>query len=847
MEKYTIARTRELDLCLSCEICLSVCPVEAITMDYSRGQFLPLVDTEICTKCQLCLDACPGIDIYPIEMREYETVNEIIRGSFLKSYTASSKDSKIRKKSTSGGLITTLVRELIDKNEYDGAFILDFTKFNNTPARLKKTNNIKIIVKSAKSKYIPVSVFDVINELKKKNDQKYIIIGTSCQLFGIKKYINKYELAEKKHLFLGLFCSSTLNFNFLRFIEEHYSKRNENIEDFCFRTKEKFGWPGHMKVVFDSGRTSFLDRSIRINLTKIFKLNRCLFCFDKLNRYADISFGDCYIKNKSDTKGNSSVIVRTGKGMEIFEKFSYLFDFATEEIENIWQSQNIQAEKQDLLHAKLLIKEKSLYPDYKKDYQIKQSVKKSLNQQQRLIRLGQSYSSRKIKFKLEKALYLLSVKKLLMKTVQKTWKILLPIAILLKAIVINQKNVTISPIRQGKNIIIINGKFFNEGAQSMSLIALDQIKKRFDDVQVYHFSNNYKDIVRARNNPEQYFLKLMPWTMVEQFRFLGKPFDLMNPFFSVNRYFKEINSIFANAKFIIDLSGYAISSEIRPYVWIPFILNLMVGKKYSIPYYIFPQSIGPFNFSLKERLPLFTLLKSYLKYPRIIFVREKEGYNSLIQFTRQNVKLSHDVVLQHEISDYSNVLRTNSKATKVKLQANSIGIVPNLRVLIRSQGKDIDKLYKNMIELALNSKKIVYLLNHSQQDLTYCKRLKSLFPENEDVILLSGDYNSIELEEFIMQFDFIIASRYHSIVHAYKNGVPTIVIGWATKYSSLLSEFEQLRFYFDIRREVNDSELMESLSYMLQNHDNESKIIISKMKEIKVQKSPFDVFDEFNS
>ena len=847
MEKNTIARTRELDLCLSCEICLSVCPVEAITMDYIRGQFLPIVDTETCTKCQLCLDVCPGIDIFPIETRGYETVNEIIRGSCLKSYTAYSKDSNIRKKSTSGGLITTLVQELIDKNEYDGVFILDYTKFNKKPARLKETNNLKIIVKSAKSKYIPVSVFDVITELKKKNDQKYIIIGTSCQLFGIKKFINTNELAENNHLFLGLFCSSTLNFNFLRFIEEHYSKRNEKIEDFDFRTKEKFGWPGHMKVVFDSGRTSFLDRSIRINLTKIFKLNRCLFCFDKLNRYADISFGDCYIKIKSDTKGNSSVIVRTKKGLEIFERFSYLFDLETEEIDNIWQSQNIQAEKQDLLHAKLLIKEKSLYPDYIKEYQIKQSVKKSLNQQQRLIRLGQSYSSRKIKLKLEKALYMLSIKRLLMKTVQKTWKIFLPMAILLKAILINQKNVKISPIRQGKNIIIINGKFFNEGAQSMSLIALDQIKKRFNDVQVYHFSNNYKDIVKARNNKEEYLLKLMPWTMVEQFHFTGKPFDLVSQFLSFNSYFKEINSIFANAKFIIDLSGYAISSEIRPYVWIPFILNLIVGKKYSIPYYIFPQSIGPFNFSLRERLPLFTLLKSYLKYPRIIFVREKEGYNSLIQFTRQNVRLSHDVVLQHEITDYSNVLSTNYKVTKVKIQANSVGIIPNLRVLIRSKGKDINKLYKNMIELTLNSKKSVYLLSHSQQDLAYCKRLKSLFPDNKDVVFLSGDYNSIELENIIMQFEFVIASRYHSIVHAYKNGVPAIVIGWATKYSSLLSEFEQIRFYFDIRKEVNISEMMESLNYMLQNRDIESKKIFSKMKEIKVQKSPFDVFDKFNS
>ena len=78
-----------------------------------------------------------------------------------------------------------------------------------------------------------------------------------------------------------------------------------------------------------------------MNLKKYFNLNRCLFCFDKLNRLADISFGDCYIESKSDLKGKSTVIIRTKKGKEIFDNYSHLLTLEKENFETIWKSQKL--------------------------------------------------------------------------------------------------------------------------------------------------------------------------------------------------------------------------------------------------------------------------------------------------------------------------------------------------------------------------------------------------------------------------------------------------------------------------------------------------------------------------
>ncbi len=399
MNKSNIIKTRELDLCISCEICVLACPVNAITTKFLYGQFIPEVNSDKCTMCGYCLEICPGIDIYPLELRERK-IYDIICENYLECYTAYSKDIEIRKNSTSGGLITNLVIELIKDKIFDFVFVLDFDKFNGKFARLEATNDINKIFKSSKSKYIPASVYNVIRILKKNDYKNYIIIGTPCQIYGIKKFIKKYRIPEKSLLFLGLFCSHTLNFNVLQFFEDHYAKSNEKISKFQFRTKEKYGWPGHSKISFDSGRDIFVNKTVRMALKKYFKLNRCLFCFDKLNRLADISFGDCYIEFNDDLRGKSNVMIRTKKGKEIFDNYSFLFTLVKENIEKIWKSQKLLEKRDNLFYVKIMVNENKIYPKYDLNYICNRRMEKKLVKSQNYIKWGKNNNFYKIRFRL---------------------------------------------------------------------------------------------------------------------------------------------------------------------------------------------------------------------------------------------------------------------------------------------------------------------------------------------------------------------------------------------------------------------------------------------------------------
>ncbi len=836
IKENTVLKARNLNLCVSCEICVLICPKKAISMKNSLGQFLPVIDRNKCILCGKCLDLCPGLDIYPKKLRLSKSIKNTLMGNYLGCYIAESKNPLIRKRSTSGGLITNLVVKLIEDKVYDATFILNFEKFEEKPVRLKPTNNVNEIINAAKSKYIPVSLYEIIKILRRKEQKRYIIIATPCLIYGIKKFVEEFNIPSDNLLFLGLFCSNTLNFNILKFYKEKYAKKNEKIEKFIFRTKERFGWPGHTKIIFDSGRSIILHRKIRMGLVKFFSLNRCLYCFDKLNFLSDISFGDCYIKNKTSIKGKSSIIVRTEKGKKIFDKYSYLFNWEKISIDDIFNSQKIERKFNNLAYAKIIIKKNTIYPEFEGETDFNSKLEKKLKKLEKYIRLGANYNNFKIQLKQWVERGIDKIKRI-------SYKILIPFLLLFEGYIHRTKRIISPKYKNLKNILIFDGKFFNEGAQAMSLIASDQLKKIFPKKDIYHFSNNITDIEKSQSEKNKYKIKILPWTFDLKFIVLR---SLYKYIFKDSKYINlknDLLSVIRNASFIIDLSGFALSSQRGTYVCRSYLMNLIIAKKFSIPIYLLPQSFGPFIFSLKDRLYLFPLFKWYLEYPNKIFTREKEGLKYLRMFTNENVQKAYDIVLQHEISDLTKIFHKNIKFKEIKVEPGSVGLIPNINVINLTDREEIYLKYTLIIKYLINLKKTVYLLWHSHSDLSIWVELKERLPNNMYVKLISEDLNSIELENIIRQFDFLITSRYHALIQAYKNGVPSIVISWASKYYDLLKNFDQLDYYFDIRKDIDINIFYSKINQMLANIEKEKNIINQRLSNIKILKSPFMIFD----
>ena len=118
--------------------------------------------------------------------------------------------------------------------------------------------------------------------------------------------------------------------------------------------------------------------------------------------------------------------------------------------------------------------------------------------------------------------------------------------------------------------------------------------------------------------------------------------------------------------------------------------------------------------------------------------------------------------------------------------------------------------------------------------------MKEAFLSNEAVILLDQDFSCLEFNELVKNFQYLVASRFHSIVHAFKNGVPCIALGWATKYYELLRLFDQEQYVMDVRGKIETDQIIALIEQMEAQYAYASASIRAKLADIQKQ-NVFDV------
>lgn len=392
-------------------------------------------------------------------------------------------------------------------------------------------------------------------------------------------------------------------------------------------------------------------------------------------------------------------------------------------------------------------------------------------------------------------------------------------------------NRTHEPTSDGSNIAIVGGELFNKGAQAMTFTVVDQLTERHPDKDIYLLSGS--DYRRDQEEKEQYEFNFLPWGSEIQLSLLSSTLDNLNTNTYSTAQKERVHDMLSDCAGLVDINGYALSSQQGFSMSFVYLTNIITAKKFDIPMYLFPQSIGPFDYPVPQQQLFNPLLKVYLGYPEIVCPRENAGVEALTPYTRHNVQREFDIVLQHGEYDLDNIYRSEPDLREFDVPPGSVGIVPNSNVFERTNPDEIYELYEQAIEWLLDEGKTMYIFQHAEGDLDHCREIVSRFRDESDVTLIEKELNAIELEGLIEQMDFLIASRYHSIIHAYKNAVPAIVIGWAVKYEELLDEFEQSEFFFEGREDIEQDEFMSSLSKLNKTYATASETIEEKVRGIR--------------
>lgn len=379
-----------------------------------------------------------------------------------------------------------------------------------------------------------------------------------------------------------------------------------------------------------------------------------------------------------------------------------------------------------------------------------------------------------------------------------------------------------------KYIIITGGDLFNKGAQAMTYITVGEMTRRFPECTCVLLSN--KDVKRPVSEKENYKFLIRQRPGRKDAIYLNLPFLQSHAD-------KQVKALFQNAVCQIDISGYALGSNWGINKALSYIRSIRLAKSHNIPVFLMPQSFGPFDFNGVKGWICDKLIEHYLKYPQVIMAREEEGFNLLKnRYHLDNIIKASDIVLQNKKLDLSTVLYNYDYKTQ-NIMDNSVAIIPNSKNNKYGNETEILKVYIDIIDYMRNLGKNVYILYHSFEDRSMCANIYNSCKGKTHFI--DEELSCVQFDKIVNGFDFVVASRFHSIVYAYKNCVPAIILGWATKYNELAEYFNQSAYQFDVRNHISSTDIIEMISKMNDNYKQESETI-RKGLEVIQDINPYD-------
>ena len=266
--------------------------------------------------------ACPGRGVpYNYLSKKIKTSNRNrLIGNYESLFISSSKENEIRRKASSGGIIRTLLTELIKSKKIDYVCILDQKKEKILSFDTLVTNSIQKILNSSQSIYQTTPILHKLNRLK--TNRKYAFVGLSEHIASLRILKNMYpkKFNHIKYL-IGIYTGTNMYPGAINF----YLKGN-GISDLSEVRKInwRFGeWPGKLRIKTKHNRILSLEKFYYNYLIPFFISKNSLITPDFTAELSDISIGDAWSPNlENKGYGYSVVITRLKEFDNILKRLS---------------------------------------------------------------------------------------------------------------------------------------------------------------------------------------------------------------------------------------------------------------------------------------------------------------------------------------------------------------------------------------------------------------------------------------------------------------------------------------------------------------------------------------------
>ena len=319
-EAKSVSMVLQSGLCISCGVCQEACPSRAIKMvHYSNNSTFPKVDPEACEKCGKCLDVCYGfgIDQKP-STKLVDGFQRSVNGEASNSYIGYATDPKIRFNSTSGGIVTAILKNALEQGLIEGAIVTRMKTGKAPKAEAFIARTPDEISSAQGSKYHPVSFAECLKSVD--DHERYAVVGLPCHIYGIRKLAEAQKrFADSIRFFIGIMCGGMPNSLGTQYLLKIYGMEKRYIEKFEYRGA---GWPGRLLISSDSDEPKEVTvpyPNYWRGAFKYFQPYRCTVCHDGFNEFSDISCGDAWSPKliRRNNQGFSLIMTRTKMGEQL--------------------------------------------------------------------------------------------------------------------------------------------------------------------------------------------------------------------------------------------------------------------------------------------------------------------------------------------------------------------------------------------------------------------------------------------------------------------------------------------------------------------------------------------------
>lgn len=304
------------------------------------------------------------------------------------------------------------------------------------------------------------------------------------------------------------------------------------------------------------------------------------------------------------------------------------------------------------------------------------------------------------------------------------------------------------------------------------------------------------------------------------------PFLARRKIFPSSRWFELIES-YRSADFVVGCPGNQFFSMGR-FGW-PLIvsgISVWVGLLLKKPFYVLPQSLGPFHRKWEERFVAFLYRKA-----RLIFVRDAYSYRVARNWEGAENKTFYAPDLAFDLPPIQ-----RGEAEKIlcrwgyKPSMPSIGVTVISRMVKTLAEEDVKKYYTDLAcglaKFADSHDMLVYLFSQvtgpsaNEDDRNAIQKLLASVPpkDHHRFIIIDEVLSAEALKGCYGCMDLFVASRLHSGIFAINMLVPTLFIGYLTKTQGMVESLG-LQDWFIQMESITEDGLLERLEALRDKKD----------------------------